>query len=260
MIVDIRLHKKAKSHCKEMIQILVDCSTNIKEKQEQWLKFDADNQSKLSEHETIWTLFHSAMSSLDLFTDKIDDTVDKLKGVQKSIPKLGKDYQTLEVKINQARADVDKSTKELEHLEEEKKRIDNQMTNNQQRSLKTLVSCVDSQKHSDDLFQHQTSTATNIKNKTKQHQKLLKTFSQRKDQLYAESKIEEINRCKQLKEQSMKFLQSFPIKSDEYNTLSENYNAENDFNNWEKETFPSNTKKLVKSQSIDKKTPEDEDK
>jgi hypothetical protein len=252
------LQKNTKSQVEKLIKILESCSISVKEWREQSLQFHADNQSKLSEYENIWKLFHMAVSSVDGFTDEMDDKVEKLERVQELIPKPEKD-QTLKFKINQARTEIDNLDKEIKRLRDEKVNYDKKIANNENNSSRNVFSCIDPQQRSEELIQRQTSMETSIENKTKQLSKKISAFEKRKTQLYKESKKEEIDRCQKLKERSMGLLQSFRIESEEYEELSKGYDAKNDFKNWEKNIFPQNSKVLLKSQSIEEKTPADEE-
>jgi cell division septum initiation protein DivIVA len=247
-----------KSQVEKLIKILESCSTSVKEWREQSLQFHADNQSKLSEYENIWNLFHMAVSSVDGFTDEIDSTVENLERVQELIPKPEKD-QTLKSKINQARTEIDNLDKEIKRLREEKANCDKKIANNENNSSRNVFSCIDPQQRSEELIQRQTSMETSIENKTKQLSKKISAFEKRKTQLYKESKNEEIDRCQKLKERSMGLLQSFRIESEEYEKLSKGYDATNDFKNWEKKIFLQNPNVLLKSQSIEEKTPANEE-
>ncbi|CAF3790828.1 unnamed protein product [Rotaria sp. Silwood1] len=76
---NIHLLNAQRAMIRELIDILSKSSTDIKEWQNKWHNFVADNEEKLTPYENLWLIFDSAVSSIDYFIEKTDDIIENLK-------------------------------------------------------------------------------------------------------------------------------------------------------------------------------------
>lgn len=241
-----------------MIDILTKFSTEIQEWKKKWFEFYADNQRKITNCESIWDIFGSSISSIDDYINKINLIIHNLKQAQESIPKFEK-HQTFKFKINQARTDVDKLDAQLTKLKEEKENLETKIKGFEDGSLGNFLICIKSQTRHEDFIKRQMSIDASIINIERSLKRKKKLFCKKQIELYKEYKKDELYRCQLLKKQSIAFLKSFDINSDDFNDLLKQYNPGKDFNQWEQEIFYHNANQSTQSQSPENEAPFDED-
>lgn len=212
--------------------MLNDFSKNIGEWKDGWIQFDADHHGLIPGYTGTWEIFRMAISSIDIFTENTFNTVEQLKNIRHSIPKL-EENQKLEVKIKEARAGINNLAKKIAQLEQDKKEIERQIAGGRQNPLKSFANCITPQTPSDNLIERQSSVEIKIKSKKATLRQKITRFERNKTTLYEESKVEEIERCKLLKKQATAFLKAFDVTSEDFKQVSTEYDAKNDLNHWE---------------------------
>ena len=234
------------------MKILESFSKKVGKWKDEWITFDSQHKKKISDYESTWDLFRITTSSIAGFTESIDVILEKLDNINGSIPDPDKN-QRLEVKIKEARKEIDSLDGEIDKLLKEKTNLEQKIANTKEKPSKTFRSCISPESPMDNLIQRQSSTITLIHDKQESLKRKLVRFEVKKGNLYQASRKDEVERSEQLKQYATNFLEAFNLKVTEFEQTSKIYDADADLTEWEKKNPPLNSKQLQRSQSVKNK-------
>lgn len=154
------------------------------------------------------------------------------------------------MKIKEARKEMDSLAQNIDKLTQQKIDLEQKIDKMNKKPSKNLRSCVSPESPLDDYVERQSSTDTLIQEKEASLRRKLTRFERDKANFYKNSRTEEIERCKELKQHAKEFLEAFNLSSKDFDSASTKYDSEADFTEWEKKNPPPISKQLQRSQSL----------
>jgi predicted DNA-binding protein YlxM (UPF0122 family) len=248
LFLDARLQNHQRSMLKQIIEIFSTFSEEIKKWQETWYKKYADQHTTVTSFNELWELFATSIRDTSDFVDRIDESIKNLENARKLIPKVDK-QQSLKVKIDAARSEVDKLNKELNDLRNREKGLEREISQLSTKSPKSELKRFDYESRQEKANNRQVTNQKLIEQKEKLLKKQTSIFHVKQAELFQQSKIEEVELCQILKDQSHAFVRSLNINSDDFVALFKKCDIDEALTKWEKDIFHKNIKKLERSQS-----------
>ncbi|CAF1318687.1 unnamed protein product [Rotaria sp. Silwood1] len=236
---NIHLLNAQRAMIRELIDILSKSSTDIKEWQNKWHNFVADNEEKLTPYENLWLIFDSAVSSIDYFIEKTDDIIENLKTVRSSIPNE-KPHQLLRDKIRQMQSTLNKLSEEINELKIHEVELRYEINERLTRPWGSTLRKNAFRAHQNNPYEELKNISKSIKDKDKSFKNEEKRFYRKVAKIIKQNTTTTLKLNLSMKKQFIAFVKSFDIYPEQFKKALAQCDPKKDLNQWKENILHKN--------------------